>query len=286
MRSSTFASLILIGSWLGAVPGSSQQTAPFHPILELEKPVYLLGESIRFWIGVHAEYVPEALRESGVLHWVNPDGSQMDEHVGWPADGNPARGWKGGWGFEKRSPSPGRYVVSFEFAGQKTADQQFEIVPNSILGSIDARWSFEPARVNYSGAVLLHVENNSGRVLRFAKPGLMGSEVSLHVRTLQTLYSEDTFVPQSAILQPDEIPSISFDRIDWETQSKWPMITLPAGGSGERKLALRSIYPFRDGQEYEMTISTVLTVFVGERDDSDAQLFPLRIPVSATARFH
>jgi hypothetical protein len=48
---------------------------------------------------------------------------------------------------------------------------------------------------------------------------------------------------------------------------------------------LQSAYSFRDGQEYEVTISSVLTLFIGERDDADAQLFPLRIPVSVTARF-
>jgi len=63
------------------------------------------------------------------------------------------------------------------------------------------------------------------------------------------------------------------------------MVTVPAGGSADRNLALQSAYAFRDGHEYEVTISTVLTVFVGERDDADAQLFPLRIPVSGTTRF-
>jgi hypothetical protein len=48
---------------------------------------------------------------------------------------------------------------------------------------------------------------------------------------------------------------------------------------------LGSAYPFREGQEYEVTIHTVLTVFAGERGDSDAGLFPLQLPVSATAHF-
>ena len=63
------------------------------------------------------------------------------------------------------------------------------------------------------------------------------------------------------------------------------MITVPGGGSVDRSLALQSAYSFREGQEYEFTISTVLTVFVGEPDDADAQLSPLRIPVSGTVRF-
>jgi|HubBroStandDraft_4_1064222.scaffolds.fasta_scaffold123725_2 hypothetical protein len=63
------------------------------------------------------------------------------------------------------------------------------------------------------------------------------------------------------------------------------MVTVPPGGSIDRDLLLQSAYSFRDGHEYEVTISTVLIVFIGERDDADAKLFPLRIPVSAATRF-
>jgi hypothetical protein len=49
-------------------------------------------------------------------------------------------------------------------------------------------------------------------------------------------------------------------------------------------MMLQSTYLFRHRQEYEISIGIVLTIFVGEREDSDAQLFPLRIPVSATER--
>jgi hypothetical protein len=280
MYAAGVASLIVIGSWLGGVVGLSQQTG-FGPILQLEKPVYLAGESIRFWIGVTTQTdIPEALFQSAVFHMVWPDGSRTDEHVSWPLDGNPSRGWKGGWGFGNRSPSPGRYVVWFEFAGQKTADRPFEIIPNPFSKSIEARWIFTDTKsgggIHVRGA-LLHIENKSGRALHVAKPGLLGSEVGLDVKAFQPPSSDSTFVLQSAMLRADEIPSFSFDKLDWNNQSKWPMITVPDGGSADRHLTLESSYSFRDGQEYEITISTVLTAFVGERDDSDAQLFPLRI---------
>jgi hypothetical protein len=203
-------------------------------------------------------------------------------------DGNSSRGWKGGSGLGTQSPSPGRYVVSFEFAGQRTGDQTFEIVPNPFSRSIVARWVFLDTKsggdIHERGA-LLHIENKTDRVLRFAKPGLLGSEVWLLVREPQPPSSESTFVPQSALLRADEAPSYSLDRLDWSNQSSWPMVTVPAGGSVDRNLVLQSAYSFRVGLEYEVTIDTVLTVFVGERDDADAQLFPLRIPVGETARF-
>ena len=63
------------------------------------------------------------------------------------------------------------------------------------------------------------------------------------------------------------------------------MVTVPAGGSADGNLLLQSAYSFRDGHEYEVTISTVLMIFIGEHDDADAKLFPLRIPISAAARF-
>ncbi|MGA2588982.1 MAG: hypothetical protein ABSH32_03630 [Bryobacteraceae bacterium] len=281
--------MIVAGTLLGLGVAPAQQETGFTPVLQLEKPVYLADEAIRFWVGVTSNVdIPEALRSSCILHMVRPDGNKVNERVSWPIDGNPTRGWKGGWGFGKQPPVPGRYVVSFECAGQRTGDQTFEIVPNPFSGSIEARWVFFDTKsgggLHARGAVL-HIENKTGRVLRFAKPGLSGSEVFLDVRQFQPALSESTFVPQSALLRADEIPSFSFDRLEWSDLSSWPMITVPDRGSVDRSLMLQSAYSFRDGQEYEVTISSVLTLFIGERDDADAQLFPLRIPVSVTARF-
>ena len=284
-----FARLLVVNAWLGGMAGSSQETAAFSPTLQLEKRIYVAGESIRFWIGVSAKTdIPEALRESGVVHIVGSDGSRTDDHVSWPMDGNPNRGWRGGWGFGTRSPSPGHYVVWFEFAGQKTNDQSFEIIPNPFSTRIDARWIFLDNKSGGDSHVrnaLLHIENRTGRVLRIAKPGLPGSDVWLDVKTFQPPVSASVFVPRLAMLGADEIPSFSLDTLDWVNQSRWPMITVPAGGSADRSVALQPSYSFHDGQEYEVTISTALTVFVGEQDDFDAQLFPLRLPVSAAARF-
>jgi hypothetical protein len=287
MHAARFASLVVIGSWFGGAVGFSQPTAAFNPILELEKAVFVVGESVRLWVGVTADAdVPEGLHESGVMHIVCPDGSRIDDPVSWPRDGN-SSSWKGGWGFGKHPPGPGRYIATFEFAGQRTSDRPFEIIPNTFSNGIEARWVFfdtESGGSVHMRGVLLHIQNKTGRVLRVAKPGLSGSDVSVKVKAFQPPSSESKFVPQSAMLQADEIPSFSFERLGWDNQSRWPMITVPAGGFADRRLLLQSAYSFRDGQEYEITLGTVLTVFVGEREDFDAQLFPLRIPVSATAR--
>jgi hypothetical protein len=284
-----FASFIVAGTWLGVVVAPSQPTPDFSPTLQLEKPIYVADESVRFWIGVaSASNIPEALQSSCVLHWVRPDGSRLDEHVTWPMDGNTSRGWKGGWGFGKQAVNLGRYIVSFEFAGQKTAEQSFEIVANPYSTGIESQWIFVDIKsgggIHARGAIL-RVENRAGRVLRFAKPGLDGSEVWLAVKTFQPPSMEFIFVPPSALLRAGEIPFFSVERLEWSNQSRWPMITVPPGDSADRTVDLQSAYPFRDEQEYEVAISTVLTVFVGEPDDFGAAIFPLRIPVSATVHF-
>jgi hypothetical protein len=182
----------------------------------------------------------------------------------------------------------GRYIVSFECAGRQTKDQSFEVVANPFTSGIRAQWVFVDSTSGTgvrARSVFLHLENRTGRVLRFAKPGLIGSEVWFRVRTLQPPSIETTFVPQPALLRADEIPSFSFEKVEWGNQSKWPMITVAPGGSSDRTIDLQSAYPFRNEQEYEVTIETVLTVFIGESEDSDAGLFPLRIPASTTTHF-
>ena len=289
LHTARFACLSIVGIWLSVGVASAQRSTSFGPILELEKSVYVAGEAIRFWIGVTSDVpIPEALQSSYVVHIVRPDGSRVDERVSSTADGDPSRAWKGGWGFGTQTPSLGRYVVSFEFAGQRTAEQTFEVIPNPFAQGIEARWIFVDTKSGgevHSRGVLLHIENKTGRELQFAKPGLSGSEVWLHVKQFQPPYSKSTFIPQSALLQADEVPSFTLDTLDWSNRARWPMVIVQDGRSVDRGLAFQSAYPFHDGQEYEVTISTVLTVFVGERDDADAQLFPLRIPTSGTARF-
>ena len=288
LHTARFAYLIIVGISLNVWVASAQRTTSFGPILELEKPVYVANEVIRFWIGVTSDVpIPEALQSSYVVHIVRPDGSRTDERVSSTADGDPSRAWKGGWGFGKQSPSLGHYVVSFEFAGQRTADQTFEVIPSPFGRGIEASWIFVDTKSGgdvHSRGVLLHMENKTGRVLHFAKPGLSGSEVWLHVKQFQPPYSKSTFVPQSALLRADEVPSFTLDTLQWSNQASWPMVVVLDGSSVDRGLTFQSAYSFRDGQEYEVTISTVLTIFVGERDDADAELFPLRIPVSGTAR--
>ena len=169
-------SFIVAGTWLGVAVATSQQTRGFSPTIQLEKSVYAADESVRFWVGVtSASKIPEALRSSCVLHWIRPDGTRLDERVPWPGDGDTSRGWTGGWGFGKQSVSLGRYVISFEFAGQETTDQSFEIVSNPFSSRIGAHWIFVDTR----SAGLMPREGRNGLLWMLDGPAHHGRRCEL-----------------------------------------------------------------------------------------------------------
>jgi hypothetical protein len=93
------------------------------PTLRLEKPKYVLGESIRFWIGVkciECNPIPKKYWNTCFLYITRPDGTEKKESVSWPVDGMIDRGWTGGYGFGKEEVQVGKYILVFEFAKQKT----------------------------------------------------------------------------------------------------------------------------------------------------------------------
>ena len=245
------------------------------PSLTLDKHSFFADESVRFWIGVSAEEdIPEALWSSGVVHTVGPDGATVDQRVSRPPDGDVRRGFKGGWGLGPGPHLLGSYRVSFEFAGRKTEDQILEIVPNPF--EVVAYWTFDSHRA------VLRVENHTVRMVRFAEPGLMGSEISLTVR--QEGSSDSRFVPGEAVSPPHATPTYSFDRLDWSNLVRWPMVSVPPGQAAERTIALSAAFPFRQGVGYDITLGVALTLFIGEPGDREAGLFPARRSISGAAR--
>jgi hypothetical protein len=252
------------------------------PILTLDKHQFFPNESVRFWIGVSSlGPIPEAVRESGVVHIVRPDGSKVDQAVHSPIDGDPSREYKGGWGLGEGPNLPGKYHLSFEYAGKKTEDQTLEIVPNPLEGLVQAYWVFDVKSHN----AILRVENHTDRIVRFAEPGLMGSELSISVRQDHPLSMAHQFVPESAVSPPHITPGYSFDSLDWSNLSCWPIATVPPGQAVERTVALDAAFSFRYGQEYDVKLGWVMTLFVGESGDPEAHLFPERRVVTGDSRF-
>ena len=119
-----------------------------EPVLRLEKPRYIAGESIRFWVGVKPKNSPtipkelEELREPCSLSVTRPDGSQKVDSVGWPVDGIVGAAWSGGWGFGNEKVEPGIYVLVLECAGEKTAPLELIVEQNEILAQVKAQFRF------------------------------------------------------------------------------------------------------------------------------------------------
>src|SRR6266404_4826106 len=86
--------LMLIGDAQISTP-MAQTKAPggvagIQPVLRLEKPRYVLGESIRFWVGVspkNSSIIPQEFRKPCSLTITKPDGTTKTQSVGWPIDG-------------------------------------------------------------------------------------------------------------------------------------------------------------------------------------------------------
>src|SRR6266446_9809298 len=78
-----------------------------EPILRLEKPRYIAGEAIRFWVGVkpkNTPTIPQELRKPCSLGLTKPDGTRRLQSVGWQIDGMIDKRWneERGKGDEKR----------------------------------------------------------------------------------------------------------------------------------------------------------------------------------------
>ena len=75
---------------------TQDKAAGIEPVIRLEKPQYVLGEAIRFWIGVKPKDSPviaQEFRTPCSLAITKPDGTIEKQAVGWPEDGPMDRGW-------------------------------------------------------------------------------------------------------------------------------------------------------------------------------------------------
>src|SRR5882762_9393703 len=118
---------------------SENGAAGVEPVIRLEKPRYVEGEAIRFWVGVapkNSSVIPEELRKPCSLSITKPDGARRVESVGWPVDGMLNHGWSGGWGFGEEKVEPGRYSLILECAGEKTPPVELIVERSEILDQI------------------------------------------------------------------------------------------------------------------------------------------------------
>jgi len=170
-----------------------------HPVLRLEKPKYLLGESIRFWVGVEAEppgVIPHDVRKACSLEITKPDGSSETQSIGWPLDGNPDMGWRGGGGFT--AYGPGSYLLVLECGGNRTQQLPLIVEKDEIFNEVSAAFRFESSGLIQAGTsvpVVFSVTNNSPFPIRFPKRGVMMEGISLSVSREKPAYRSDFFYP-------------------------------------------------------------------------------------------
>ncbi len=283
--------LILFGTFLltpSRCRARSQEIgAGVEPILRLEKPKYVLGEAIRFWVGAeprNSPVIPQTLRKSCSLAITRPDGTTETQPVGWPIDGMIDRGWSGGWGFPDEKVEAGSYLLVLECAGEKTKPLTLSVEKNDIIDQIKAEFHFERSGFVTMGTpvpVTLTVQNNSPQMIRFPQRGAMGEGVSLKVLRDNPGFRSDFFYPWEKLSNSP----FSADTYTWKVATVIPSIVLKPGEHFEQQFLLAEAYSFDQPGKYEVTFATVLPVLVGNESGPFSELCPIRLPVVDKEKF-
>ncbi len=288
MRIARFCFCLVGGLFLTAATSSSLSDVPsVEPVLRLEKPRYILGEAIRFWVGVmpkNSTSIPEDLRKPCSLNITKPDSTRRVEAVGWPVDGMVGRGWSGGWGFGEEKIEPGRYILVLECSGEKTPPVELIIERSEIMSQIKAEFRFEregaltkAARVPF----VLTVQNGSQARIRFPQRGAMMEGISLRIVRKEPALHSDLFFPWEKLSHSNLMP----ETYNWDVASEIPSVALQPGEQLEQRFLLEDAYSFEGAGDYEITVGTVVSVLVGEKNGQFADLCPIRLPVIGSGKF-
>jgi len=266
----------------------SQNTPPpgyVTPILRLEKPKYLLGEAIRFWVGVepkNSSPIPQEAWKPCSLEITKPDGSIETQSIGWPKDGMHDHGWSGGWGFG--DSQTGSYVLALECGGEKTEPVELVVEKISLSDQIKAEFHFERSGMIGMAtpvSIALTVQNNSAHTIQFPQRGAMIEGISIRVIRAESAFQSDFFFPWQKLATSNTLP----DTYTWDVASDIPSVVLRPGEHFEQRFALEDAYSFDQPGNYEVTFSTVLSVLVGDAGGPFAEICPIRLPVVATEKF-
>jgi hypothetical protein len=269
-----------------SIAGSPEDKAVgVNPFIRLEKNQYVMGETIRFWIGVkskNAALIPANLRKDGSLLITKPDGSTEVQTEGWPIDGMAGGEWSGGAGLGKVKVEPGRYVLVFECDGVKTPPTELVVVKNDLMSEIKAEFRFErQGVVNMDTPVwmVLTVQNGTATTIRFPQIGVMEG-VGLDIERKEPAFGDQTFYPWEKLAKSKN----SWDTYNWNDASEVPAVVLGPGEHFEQRFLLKDAYsPDREG-DYEVTIETVLPILAGTKEGEFASMCPFRLPVTASAK--
>jgi hypothetical protein len=261
-----------------AIDASGQNTTlVIHPVLRLEKPKYLLGESISFWVGVETDgsgSIPHELWKPCSLTVTKPDGSTELQKIAWPMDGNPAKGWTGGWGIEAKEV--GVYDLELACSGERTKRTPLIVEADEVFNKIRASFEFAQSGSIKAGVpvpVIFSVMNDSVFPIRFPQRGVMMEGVSISVKRDSPAYRADFFYPWEKLSQ---FP-LSPETYTWDFATKIPSIKVEPGQRFEQRFALEDAYHFDEPGKYTVTFSTAISVLVGDEQGPYASLCPIRI---------
>lgn len=282
--------LILAEGWcvfpLSNSFGSQDGRQEIEPVLRLEKHRYVVGETIRFWVGVMPKNSPtiaQELRKPCSLSVTRPDGTRRVDSIGWPVDGPPDKGWSGGWGLGDEKVEPGVYVLILECAAEKTAPLELIVEQSDIVAQVKTQFRFEregPITKSTQVPIVLTVDNRSQATIRFPQRGAMMEGVSLNIVRKEPAFHSALFFPWEKLSQSNTMP----DKYSWDF-SEIPSVTLKPGQHFEQHFLLGDAFLFDKPGDYQVTFATVFSVLVGEKDGPFADACPIRIPATGSANF-
>jgi hypothetical protein len=268
--------------------GFASQNGPggIEPILRLEKPRYIAGEAIRFWVGVkpkNTSTIPQELRKPCSLRVTKPDGTWKVDTVGWPLDGPPDQGWSGRWGFGDENVEPGVYVLVLECAGEQTAPLELIVEQNEIFAQIKAQFRFErDGGITRSTHVpiVLSVDNGSQATIRFPQRGAMMEGISLEIVRKEPAFHSALFYPWEKLSHSNSMP----DTYGWDFP-EIPSVTLKPGEHFEQNFLLEDAFLFDQAGDYHVTFTTAFSMLVGEKDGPFADVCPIKVLATGSANF-
>lgn len=185
----------------------------------------------------------------------------------------------------------GRVGVGVELnAGRRTPPIRMSIDRLNIVDDLSAAFRFP--RTGSIGAgeripAVLTVRNDSAHTIRFRKRGYSSTGVSM--RVISPRRHDGRFYPAEKLLgrSPVGLPSLSdIDFVDdRDAGRRAATIVLPPGEVFTRELPLEEAYDFKAGTQYEVTLWSMFSFYVAEKDGPYAEYNPIRVEATGTGRF-
>jgi hypothetical protein len=287
----SFGLMVMAGSLLTCPmnEGWSQEAgARVEPFLRLEKPKYLLGESILYWVGFNAEQsttIRAELKKPCTLRIDKPDGATETQSI--PLESPPileATHVSGGAGLGGKEVQTGAYILSLECAGKKTKPVELVVEKNSILDQLQTEFRFERSgsiTMDTSIPVVFSVQNNSEYPIVFPKRGTMGDGIGVAVDRQEPRFGMQSFYPFEKLAQPGSVPKT----YNWDSADSVESVRLGPGERFEQRFLLEDAYEFDLPGHYEVSFNTLLLVIVGEKDGPFADYCPIRLVAKGEATF-